>query len=74
MSRRCYGRIAAEVPPSGGPDGWLRPGEVELEEVLVTPRRADVDVAGVALAWVPHWRLPMDRADDEPAVEEITAF
>jgi DNA repair exonuclease SbcCD ATPase subunit len=28
-----------------------------FEEVKVTPRRADIQIDLVALAWVPHWRL-----------------
>jgi hypothetical protein len=37
-------------------DQWEEALE-EFEEVKVTPRRADIQIDLVALAWVPHWQL-----------------
>ncbi len=45
----------------------------EIEEVKVTPRRADVDVELLALAWAPHWEFTYkdergrERSDAVPA-------
>ena len=36
---------------------------LELEEVAVTPRRADVDVSYAAIGWAPHWRSPVRTPD-----------
>ncbi len=50
----------------------------ELEEVKVTPRRTDIDVEILALAWAPHWELTYEdergreRTDAVPAYGEKT--
>lgn len=45
---------------------------LELEEEVVTPRRADVDVTGVAIAWVPVYRVTA-RVEGETRMREVTA-
>jgi hypothetical protein len=37
----------------------------EIEEVRVTPRRADIDVELLALAWTPYWEVTFDERGRE---------
>jgi len=37
----------------------------EIEEVRVTPRRADIDVELLALAWTPYWEITFDERGRE---------
>jgi hypothetical protein len=36
----------------------LDPATEELETVGIRPKKSDIDVRGVALAWEPYWQLP----------------
>jgi hypothetical protein len=36
----------------------LDPATEELETVGIRPKKSDIDVRGVALAWAPYWQLP----------------
>jgi hypothetical protein len=47
---------------------------LELEEVAVNPRRADVDISYVAIGWAPHWRSTVRTPDGTIRVEESPAF
>jgi len=37
----------------------------EIEEVSVTPRRSDIDVEMLALAWTPYWEVTFDERGRE---------
>jgi hypothetical protein len=37
----------------------------EVEEIRITPRRADIGVELFALAWAPHWRIAYTAGDRE---------
>jgi hypothetical protein len=47
---------------------------LELDEVAVNPRRADVDISYVAIGWAPHWRSTVRTPDGTTSVEESPAF
>jgi hypothetical protein len=47
---------------------------LELAEVKVTPRRADVDVATTALAWAPLWRVTFDTPGGETSRDDVPAY
>ena len=47
---------------------------LELEEVIVNPRRADVEISYVAIGWAPHWRSTVRTPDGGVTVEERPAF
>ncbi len=49
-------------------------GALEVEEIEVAPRRTDVDVEYVAIAWAPHRRVAFRTPDGETQVEEILAY
>lgn len=48
-------------------------GALELEPVQVAPRRADVDVSYVALAWLPYRRVRY-RAGGKSGVLDVPAY
>ncbi|MBU0703871.1 MAG: DUF87 domain-containing protein [Chloroflexi bacterium] len=47
---------------------------LELEEVAVTPRRTDVQVDLVALAWTPHWRITYQDRGGSKRTELVPAY
>lgn len=47
---------------------------LELEEVIVNPRRADVEISFVAIGWAPHWRSTVRTPDGGVTVEERPAL
>ncbi len=46
----------------------------EIEEVKVTPRRADIDVEIVALAWAPHWELTYEDERGRERTDAVPAY
>ncbi|MBN1956487.1 MAG: hypothetical protein JW900_15765 [Anaerolineae bacterium] len=46
----------------------------QLEQVEVKPRRADVRIDLLALAWTPHWRIVCQKAGGVPRTELVAAY
>ncbi|GAG98059.1 unnamed protein product, partial [marine sediment metagenome] len=46
----------------------------ELEEVIVKPRKGDIEVSSLSLAWMPHWQLTYKDRESNINTEITIAY